>query len=386
MCLKTKMYEVAILGGGASGLMLASQLNHHDVVIIEGEEKLAKKLKIYGGGKCNITNVKVSAENYLAKRNFVSPALNAFGNSALLTWLKKRGLQPIVREEKFYFCKTSAKEIISLLFKASKLVEKRTSHRILNVSKKQEHFEITTSKGIITAKKVVVATGGVSFPKIGASDIGYEIAKSFEHTIITPKPALVGLTLQPKEFWMKGLSGVAFYVHTKVGDKVCKGNMLFAHKGISGPAILDTSIYWDKGSFEIDFLPNSSCAKLFAKSNKNFSTQMPLPKRFVKVFLEAIGVSDKAMSQYSEAEMAQLKTIKSYVMSPSGSFGLSKAEVTKGGVCTDEVDPETFESLKCKNLYFLGEVLDVTGELGGYNFQWAFSSAVKCSMLLSLTE
>jgi predicted Rossmann fold flavoprotein len=375
------IYDVAVLGGGASALMFASWKNESSVVIIEGEEKCAKKLLVSGGGRCNITNINVTSDNYLGDHHFIVPALKNFDNHALLSWLKKRGLIPVIREEKFYFCKESAKEIISLLFKASKKVPKLTNHRILSVEKR-EHFEIKTSQGVIYAKKVVVASGGLSFPKIGASGIGYEIAKSFGHRVKTPKPALVGLTLQPPEFWMKALSGIAFEVETSVGEKKCSGNLLFAHKGISGPVILDSSIYWEKGSFSIDFVPKVHLKKLFTQSNKNFSTQVPLPKRFVKAFLEAIAVADKPIRQYSEAEREKLKTIKQYVMSPSGNFGYAKAEVTKGGIMSDEINPDTFESKKCQGLYFIGEVLDVTGELGGYNFQWAFSSAVKCAKSL----
>ena len=187
----------------------------------------------------------------------------------------------------------------------------------------------------------------MSYPSLGATDIGFKIAQKFGHTIIAPNPALVGFTVQKDQFWFKNLSGLSLEdVEIKVEDKVCRGGMLFTHKGCSGPVILSTSLYWQKGQISIDFLP----------SKKSY-----LPKRFKKVI------------QNSKFD------IHNYSFSPAGNFGYTKAEVTKGGVDTNEIDVNTMESNLQKGLYFIGEVLDVTGELGGYNFQWAFSSGMVLS-------
>jgi len=196
-----------------------------------------------------------------------------------------------------------------------------------------------------------------------------KVASNFGHTIVKTAPALVGFTLQKEQFFFKELS---------VGEHLCKGALLFAHKGISGPAVLDASLYWEKGKIEIDFLPKFSWKNL-KSSKKQISSILPMPKRVTKAFLLQFGMDDKSGYQCSLEELSILQTLHRYTLAPAGTFGYSKAEVTKGGVCTDEVDGKTMMSKKCEGLYFVGEVLDVTGRLGGYNFQWAFSSAYVCS-------
>ncbi len=248
--------------------------------------------------------------------------------------------------------------------------------KVLHVEFK-EIFIIKTENQTIKAKKLIVASGGISYATIGATPIGYEIAKSFGHSVITPTPALVGLTLQKEQFWMKKLSGISFNVKLSVEDKVLQSDLLFTHKGISGPVVLSGSLYWKKGKIRVDFLPDSNLKKLLDKKSKKFiSSQLVLPKRFVLEFLSSLDIEDKPIYKLTKDEIEKLQVLKNYEFAPAGNFGFSKAEVTKGGVCTDEIDDVTFESKFQKNLYFTGEVLDVTGELGGYNFQWAFASAV----------
>ncbi len=179
---------------------------------------------------------------------------------------------------------------------------------------------------------------------------------------------------------MKTLSGISFNASLRVEGKTLESDLLFTHKGISGPVVLSGSLYWQKGKMSLDFLPNSDLKKLLdKKSKKQISSVFPLPKRFVLEFLKSIHVEDKAINRLKEDEIEKLQVIKNYEFAPAGNFGFSKAEVTKGGVCTQEVNPLTFESKLQNNLYFIGEVLDVTGELGGYNFQWAFASAISLS-------
>jgi len=377
--------DIIIIGGGASALMLASLLPKNTATIIESNAKLGAKILISGGGKCNITNSQMSTEYFLADKNFITPALKEFTNKSLLAWLERQRLFPVLRKDRQYFCPNTSKELLDIFLKESKKQHILLSEVVLEVSKKEESFYVKTNKGIYKSAKVVVASGGLSFPKIGASDIGYDIARSFGHNICKTAPALVGFTLQKEQFFFKELSGVSCEVEIKVADKVCKGSLLFAHKGISGPAILDASLYWERGQIEINFLPNFSWSNI-KESKKQISSLFPLPKRLTKSFLLQLQLEDKTYKQYNLQELKRLKTLNSYCFAPAGTFGYSKAEVTKGGVDTSEINAKTMQSTKIKGLYFVGEVLDVTGRLGGYNFQWAFSSAYSCAKYILKKE
>ena len=374
------MYDVVIVGAGASGLMVASKYKDKNIAIIDTNPKIAQKIKISGGGKCNVTNAKVSTENYLGDPNFIKPILESYDQNELLSFLKARGCEPILRKDNQYFCKSSADEIITILKKESETCRFFLNQSVLKVSK-NEHFMIQTNRETLQAKNVVVASGGLSYPKIGASPIAYDIAKSFGHTIKTTSPALVGFTVQKDQFWMKELSGISLKVQISVGDKRFCQDLLFAHKGISGPVVLNASLYWEKGLLEIDFLPEGSLKKYLKNSNKLLSTALPLPKRFMKAFLATVSVDDKPASKLNEEETQKLSQLKNYTFAPAGNFGYSKAEVTRGGISTDEIDGTNMMSSLVENLFFVGECLDVTGELGGYNFQWAFSSGQRVNLV-----
>ncbi len=370
------IYDIAIIGGGASGLMSASFLPKKNIAIIDSNSKIGLKILASGGGKCNVTNKKVTTENYLGDKNFIQKTLDCFTSNELLEFLDKFKLELEERKYGQYFCKKSAKDVVIIFEKLTKHCHFFMSSKVHQVEFK-DHFIIKTKNRIIEAKKLIVASGGISYTPLGASPIGYEIAKSFGHSIVTPAPALVGLTVQKEQFWMKELSGISFNAKLSVENKILESDLLFTHKGISGPVILSGSLYWKKGKMALDFLPNSSLKKLLdKKSKKQISSGFPLPKRFVLEFLKSIQVEDKPINRLKQDELEKLQVIKNYEFAPAGNFGFSKAEVTKGGVCTDEIDSSTFESKLQKNLYFIGEVLDVTGELGGYNFQWAFASAI----------
>ncbi|MCH9814034.1 MAG: aminoacetone oxidase family FAD-binding enzyme [Epsilonproteobacteria bacterium] len=379
-CSLVQNFDIIIVGAGASGLMAASKYKDRSIAIIEGNEKIAEKIKISGGGKCNVTNESVTVNHYLGDDLFIAPILKAFDQNALLSFLKKRGCEPIVRKNQQYFCKESAKEIISLFAQEIKGIPLFLHHKVVQVDKLDEMFIVTTTKEKFCAKKLVFATGGLSYPKIGASGIALEVAKTFGHTINTTTPALVGFTIQKEQFWMKELSGISLVATIKTEKKSVEGELLFAHKGISGPVVLNASLYWQKGQLSIDFLPDISLRSRLKNSKKFLSTLLPLPKRFVKLFLLQIGVEDKAADQLSEDEIGKLLTLKAYQFAPAGNFGYTKAEVMRGGIATKEINPDTMMSLVVDNLYFLGEALDVTGELGGYNFQWAFSSAQRLTL------
>lgn len=359
--------------------MLASHIKNKKVCIIEANNKIAQKIKISGGAKCNITNNLVSCDNYLANKEFVKEILKNYTNHQLLDFLNSNGVFPKINPKLVkgtYFCKSS-QDVIDMFTKLTTHVKKYLNTEVIDLFYEDDIFIIQTSNSKIKAKKVVVASGGLSYASLNASSIAYDIAKKFGHNITKLDPALVGFTVQKEQFWFKKLSGLSIMVKAKVENKSFYGSLLFAHKGCSGPVILNSSLYWKKGKIVFDFLPKQNYKNLL-KSNALISSRLPLPKRFVQEFLNSINIIDKPCSSLTKQELQALSVIHNYEFSPAGNFGYTKAEVTKGGVCTDEIDVNSMESLKQKNLYFLGECLDVTGELGGYNFQFAFSSAMKC--------
>ncbi len=339
------IYDIVILGAGASGLMAASMLQKKNlqVCIIDSNSKIGEKIKVSGGGKCNITNKYMSSDYFLGDKEFIDKILKNFNQNDLLNFLNKNNVYPKIDEKIVkgtYFCNSST-DVIAMF---KKLILKTTlelNTKVLDVNYEDEIYIIETTKKSIKSKKLIIASGGISYPVIGASDIGFNIAKKFGHNVSKLNPALVGFTVQKDQFWFKELSGLSLDVRIKVDNKTVDGKMLFTHKGCSGPAILTTSLYWSKGQINIDFLPNKNSY---------------LPKRF--------------RSKVKNMDIA----IHNYSISPAGNFGYTKAEVTKGGVDLNELT-NNFESKFQKGLYFIGEVVDVTGELGGYNFQWAFSSA-----------
>ena len=361
--------------------MCAAQLRENSslkVALIEGNMKPALKLKASGGGKCNLTNVEVDASHFLGNKSLVSHALSVFSKEALLRYFHDGGLRPVIRKERYYFCPKSSDEVISILLEKSRGSEMLMGHKIVSVEGSSP-FIVTTDKGKFSASNVVVATGGASYKQLGASDIGLKIAQEYGHTVVAFAPALVGLTLQPKEFWMKELSGVSVKARIEVAGKKLDEDFLFAHKGISGPVVLSASLYWHKGEIAINFCPDFDLRSL-ENEKKLLSTVLPLPKRFIKAFLEAIALDDKPCNRLTADERVKLALLQNYKMAPSGTFGLTKAEVCRGGLACEEVEVDTMQSRKINGLYFIGETVDVTGELGGYNFQWAFSSAVLCAM------
>jgi len=373
--------DILIIGAGASGLMLGALMPHKNFLIIEHNPNAGAKILISGGGRCNITNEKLKPNNYLGNQRFIRNIIKLFDQNILLRWLGERGLEPELRKNGCYFCKTSAKEIVDLLKREIDRKKFRFNTKVDRVEKRGDFFEVFTTRGVFRAKQVVVASGGLSFSKLGATSIGYDIALSFGHNIITPRAGLVGFTLQPKQFFFKSLSGISTEVKIKIEKKEIEGSLLFAHKGITGLAILDASLYWEKGKISIDFLPSLNIEQI-KNSKKNISNILGLPNRVTKAFLIELNIEDKKANQLTKNEWQEIEKLKKYSFAPAGSFGYSKAEVTKGGIDTNEVDASSMMSRKVNNLYFVGEVLDVTGELGGYNFQWAFSSAFVCSKAL----
>jgi predicted Rossmann fold flavoprotein len=376
-----KNYDVLILGAGASGLMCAGNLpKKMRVGVIDVNEKAAKKLKISGGGKCNITNADVALSNYDGGEILLQAVFKKFDKEKLLNFLDRNRVELELRKGRYYFCKNSSDDIIEILLRAAKNAELCLREKLLDVKKNGEFFEIVTDKSVRQAKNVVIATGGESFKNLGASDIGLKIAENFGIKVKKFTPALVGLTLQKEQFWMKELSGLSCFVEISLHNRVLREEMLFTHKGISGPAVLCASLYWKKGDISINFLPNDKIESVVKDGGKKqLSSAIPLPKRLVKALLKAVNVQDKECSKVNKDDMKKLLQLHHYTFAPAGNFGFSKAEVSRGGVMADELEAQSLESKRVKGLYFIGEVVDITGELGGYNFQWAFSSAYVCA-------
>jgi len=374
-------YDVIIVGGGAAALMCGAHLKK-EFLILEGSEKAAKKMCVSGGGKCNFTNEQISADNYTGDKEFIASVLDIFGYEEMIKFVNRWKIAFEIRKNRQLFCKNSAQEIVSALLQASK-GKIALNTKIVDVSFEKNTFILNTTNGVFECNKLVIASGGVSYPLLGATDIGYKVAQSFGHSVNTPKPALVGFTVQPSEFWFKELSGVSVAANVRVGSKSFKESVLFAHKGVSGPAILNASLYWEKGSITIDFLPDAELDDIFSGGSKQITTQLGVPKRFSKAFLDSVALADKIVDKLTKEDKEKLSRLKNYEFAPAGTFGFSKAEITKGGVSTEYIDPSTMGSKLRKSLYFIGEVLDVNGELGGYNFHWAFASAVSAARTIN---
>ncbi len=263
------IYDVVIIGAGASGLMAASRITRGKVAIIEGNDKIGAKIIVSGGGKCNVTNENVTKNHYDGDREFFQNVFEKLDNRALLSLFKKKGVVPTKQDrvvKNQYFCKSS-QEVIGYFKKVTSHAKIFLNEKVISISK-DEMFRIKTSKQTITAKRVVVASGSTSYGQLGATDIGHQFAKQYGHEVTRLDPALVGFTVLPEQRWFKDLSGLSTPVTVTVEDKKIPGNILCAHKGISGPAIMVASLYWRKGKIAIDFLPKTSLEKLFRKSEK----------------------------------------------------------------------------------------------------------------------
>jgi len=373
--------DTIIVGAGAAGLMCASHLKT-DFLILEGSDKAAGKLLVSGGGRCNFTNENITVENYTGSKEFILPSIQRFGFEDMRLLAKKWKVPFDVCKNRQLFCSNSSREIVTPLLLNTKAAIV-TNTKLIDVAFEGDSFVLQASREIYKCNKLVMASGGISYPVLGATDIGYRVATEFGHDIVNARPALVGFTVQPKEFWFKGLSGLSLDARVVVCSKSFTDSILFTHKGISGPAILNASLYWEKGSIGIDFLPNIASLDSVLVGQKQVSTLLALPKRFSKAFLDSIGVEDKKAENLTPEDRKKISALKNYEFAPAGTFGFSKAEITKGGVCTAQIDACTMESKLKKNLYFIGEVLDVNGELGGYNFHWAFASAIACANSLN---
>jgi predicted Rossmann fold flavoprotein len=350
------------------------------ILFADANQSVGAKIKISGGGKCNLTNMHINPQNYLGDEAFIKNSLDSFSSGDTLDFFAKYGIFPTKKDNGQYFCDNS-KEVLSALILANSSHKFLLGSRVNDIRFDKGSFIVCFEDKNVTAKKLIVASGGISYPKLNASNIGYKIAEKFAHEIKTPMPALVGLTLQKEQFWMRELSGISLHARIKYENFVYEGDMLFSHFGISGPAVLNTSLRWERGKIEIDFLPylDLTVDSFIWNEKRQPTSVIDVPKRFIKAFLNSFGIVDKPMRSYSNFEKEKIILLKKYAMPIAGTFGFNRAEITKGGVKTYDINPKTFESRVQKGLYFIGEVLDVSGELGGYNLQWAFSSGANAA-------
>ncbi|MDM1736839.1 NAD(P)/FAD-dependent oxidoreductase [Acinetobacter towneri] len=387
-------YDVLVLGAGASGLMTAymAAQRGRKVLVLEKANKVGKKILMSGGGKCNFTNLEVEPNHYISHNpHFVISALTRYTNWDFIGLVCEYGIEYEERKHGQLFTLNGAKEILAMLLaecEKTKLVDIQTNCEVKAVNAVDDQgFKIATTLGYFQASAVVVATGGLSIPTLGGSGIGYEIAKQFGHRVYPTRAGLVPFTFSDsfKEVTTR-LSGNAVDATLSNSLNSFTEALLFTHRGLSGPSALQLSNYWDVGqSFKINFLPYLELYDFF-KNKKQSSPKVllrtllseHLPKSVVAELQQLIWptLSETAIGNISDEKLEQIAALlNAFEVKPSGTEGYRTAEVTLGGVDTQEVSSKTMESKKQKGLYFVGEVLDVTGHLGGYNFQWAWSSA-----------
>lgn len=388
------LYDVVVIGAGASGLMLAYKAAQRGrkVLVVEKANKVGKKILMSGGGKCNFTNLYVEPENYISHNpHFVISALSRYTNWDFIGMVCDYGIAYEERKHGQLFTLNGAKEILSMLLAEcdkTALVDIKTSCEVKAVNTVEgQGFQVATNIGYFEAESVVIASGGLSIPTLGGSAIGYDIAKQFGHHIHPTRAGLVPFTFSDgfKEVTTR-LSGNAVEATLSNDLNSFTEALLFTHRGLSGPSSLQLSNYWDVGqSFKIDFLPSVDLND-FLKSKKQSQPKVllrtllaeHLPKSVVLELQNLIWAeqADTAMGNISDEKLENIaQRLSSFEVKPSGTEGYRTAEVTLGGVDTAEVSSKTMESKKQKGLFFVGEILDVTGHLGGFNFQWAWASA-----------
>ncbi|HEU4597565.1 MAG TPA: NAD(P)/FAD-dependent oxidoreductase [Pyrinomonadaceae bacterium] len=377
--------DVIIIGGGAAGLMCAIEAGRRgrSVLVLEHAERVGKKIEISGGGRCNFTNLYTTPQNFLSSNpHFAKSALARYTPSDFIALVERHRIRYHEKKLGQLFCDESSRLIIEMLLREcdAARVEIHTGCKVSGV-RRDASFTVETSRGTLTADALVVATGGLSIPKLGATDFGYRLARQFGLKVVPPTPALVPLTLAPRELEsFRPLSGVSVPSRVGCGGAEFVENILVTHRGLSGPAILQISSYWSRGeALDIDLLPGLDAFELL-ESKREGGAELAtllgfhLPKRFAQRWCELYAPS-RPLRSYSEGELrAVARALHGWRVAPAGTEGFQKAEVTKGGVDTDELSSKTLEARRVPGLYFVGEVLDVTGHLGGFNFQWAWAS------------
>ena len=398
-------FDVAVIGAGAAGMMCAAVAGQRGArgVLIDHVTRLAEKIRISGGGRCNFTNVDAGRhERYLSENpRFARSALSRYTPADFIALVRRHGIAFHEKHKGQLFCDDSAEQIIEMLKAECDAggVQWRMPCGVRTLRRGVSGFELETDAGLLQATRVVIATGGLSIPKIGATDFGYRVARQFGLRIVEPRPALVPLTFDA-ETWkpFSELAGVSREVRVGCNDGTFDDDLLFTHRGLSGPAILQISSYWNpRNELRIDLAPQLSPPELeeallqlkrASRQTLDNALATLLPRRLAEQWIRLQGHSrERRIAELSDDELRVLAaSMKGWRIVPSGTEGYRKAEVTRGGVATDELSQSTLEARNVAGLHFIGEVVDVTGWLGGYNFQWAWSSAVAAASGISGME
>ncbi len=378
-------WDVVIIGGGAAGLFCAAEAGKRgrSVLLVEHNASVGKKIAISGGGRCNFTNLYTTHRNFLSSNpHFAKSALARYTPSDFIALIEKHGIRYHEKKLGQLFCDGSARQIIDMLLDecTSAGVEVRVECEVEEV-RKDAGFTLATNAGTFNCDALVIATGGLSISQLGATDFGYRIARQFGLKIVQPTPALVPLLLHAQSLdAFKKLSGVSVPATVRYGDAEFFENVLLTHRGLSGPAILQISSYWNQGeTLSIELLPDEIARELLLNETEHeielaALVSRHLPRRFAQMWCELYAPS-KLLRNYSTRELEIVaRRLSDWQIAPAGTEGFHKAEVTKGGVDTNELSSQTMEARRVHGLYFIGEVVDVTGQLGGYNFQWAWAS------------
>jgi len=378
-------WDVIVIGGGAAGLFCAIEAGKRGrkVLVIEHSERIGKKIAISGGGRCNFTNLHTSADSFLsANPHFAKSALARYTPRDFISLVQRHRINYHEKKLGQLFCDDSSQRIIDMLLnECADMNVKIVCGCSVGSVTKDTNFTVHTINDTFTSQSLVIATGGLSIKPLGATDFGYRIAEQFGIEIEPPRPGLVPLTLDPEMIRrLAKLSGISLDALVRFGKTSFRENILITHRGLSGPAILQISSYWKPGSpISIDLLPDLGDAA-FLEDQKSSSIELSnllshyLPKRFAHAWCDLFGLT-KPMRQFTSLELQRIAArLHTFEVVPTGTEGFKKAEVTAGGVSTDELSSQTMESKKVPGLYFIGEVVDVTGHLGGFNFQWAWAS------------
>jgi predicted Rossmann fold flavoprotein len=389
MNLNQTHYDVIIVGAGASGLMCAIEAGKRgrSVLIIDHENNVGKKILISGGGRCNFTNRTVSTDNFLSHNPyFCKFALQQFTQNDFLEIIQRHSIPFHEREHGQLFCDKSARDIVEMLIRECENVDVQIAleTKILSIMKNDNAlFTVSTSRGHYESEAFVVASGGLSIPSIGASSFGYTIAKQFGHHVWEPQAGLVPFIYSPEQSeQFVSLSGIALDAIASIEKHSFRENLLFTHKGLSGPVILQISSYWQHGQrLVINLLPDVQVFETLLEYQSKYPQRklksilsLLVPKRMVVVFFESFDLEKTLAETSHKAFRSIAQTLESWSIIPHETDGYRSSEVTTGGVDCKEVSAKTMESRLVSGLYFVGEVVDVTGWLGGYNFQWAWSS------------
>lgn len=395
-------WDAVIIGGGAAGLFcagLAGQLGKK-VLVLDHAEVLGEKIRISGGGRCNFTNINSSPANFLSDNpNFIKSAFSKYKPQDFINLVKSYGIAFHEKHKGQLFCDVSAKQIVEMLFSECQKGSVVIRHPVVieQVTRDMHGWIVKTNHGVEHARSVVMATGGLPVPAIGATDFALDIARQFDLPVTAIRPGLVPLSFTSDEFSnLSELSGLSVPVKISAGQKgqrygVCyfDEDLLLTHKGLSGPAVLQASSYWQEGeAITINWLNEVDCDELFNdEANRLKLTEtilaIALPQRLAKSFAEQKNLLGRKWAEVGKKDRQALKDfLTRWTVKPAGTLGWKKAEVMLGGVDTRALDSQTMMSKNHPGLYFIGECVDVTGHLGGHNFQWAWSSAYACAQAL----